>query len=96
MTVIGRSGCGKTTMLRLINGLTQADEGEIFVDGKNIKEANLIALRRQIGYVIQNKGLFPHMTVEKNITYVPDISGKKNRWENHEMVLKLLEYLDFK
>lgn len=91
LTVIGRSGCGKTTMLKLINGLLMPDQGEIIVEGKSLYKADLIALRRSIGYVIQNRGLFPHMTVEKNITYVPVISGKKNRAENHQLALRLME-----
>lgn len=91
LTVIGRSGCGKTTMLKLINGLLTPDGGKVFVEGKNIAETDIIALRRRIGYVIQNRGLFPHMTVEKNITYVPVISGKKNKRENREMAVRLLK-----
>ena len=79
LTVIGRSGCGKTTMLKLMNGLLTPDRGKVYVEGKNIAETDMISLRRRIGYVIQNRGLFPHMTVEKNITYVPVISGKKNK-----------------
>ena len=54
-------------------------------------EADLIALRRKIGYVIQNKGLFPHMTVEENITYVPVISGKKDKKENRQLAMRLLK-----
>ncbi len=91
LTVIGRSGCGKTTMLKLINGLYTPESGEIYAEGKNLKETDLIALRRRIGYVIQNKGLFPHMTVEKNITYVPVISGRKNKTENHALTLRMLQ-----
>ena len=91
LTVIGRSGCGKTTMLRLINGLQQPDSGHVYMRGQDVEAADLIALRRSIGYVIQNKGLFPHMTVEKNITYVPVISGRKNKEENHRLALELLE-----
>lgn len=91
LTVIGRSGCGKTTMLKLINGLLMPEGGDVIVEGKNLKDTDLIALRRSIGYVIQNKGLFPHMTVEKNITYVPVISGKKKRAVNHELALKLMD-----
>lgn len=90
LTVIGRSGCGKTTMLKLINGLLMPESGNVIVEGKNLKDTDLIALRRSIGYVIQNKGLFPHMTVEKNITYVPVISGKKKKAENHELAVKLM------
>lgn len=91
LAVIGRSGCGKTTMLKMMNGLLTPDEGKVCVDGKNIAETDIISLRRRIGYVIQNRGLFPHMTVEKNITYVPVISGKKNKKENRELALKLLK-----
>lgn len=90
LTVIGRSGCGKTTMLKLINGLLSPDAGKVSVEGKDIAQTDLIALRRRIGYVIQNKGLFPHMTVEKNITYVPHISGQKDKRANHALALQLL------
>ena len=91
LTVIGRSGCGKTTMLRLINGLQKPDSGKVYMEGEDVDNTDLIALRRRIGYVIQNKGLFPHMTVEKNISYVPVISGKKNKEENHRQALRLLK-----
>lgn len=91
LTVIGRSGCGKTTMLRLINGLQKPDSGKVYVEGEDVDNTDLIALRRRIGYVIQNKGLFPHMTVEKNISYVPVISGKKKKEENHRQALRLLK-----
>lgn len=91
LTVIGRSGCGKTTMLKLMNGLLMPDEGAVCVEGKNIAETDIISLRRRIGYVIQNRGLFPHMTVEKNITYVPVISGRKDKKENRELALRLLK-----
>lgn len=91
LTVIGRSGCGKTTMLKTINGLHTPDSGSIFVEGQDLSKTDIIKLRRKIGYVIQNRGLFPHMTVEKNITYVPVISGKKNRSENRNLALRLLK-----
>ncbi len=91
LTVIGRSGCGKTTMLKTINGLSCPDKGTVFVEGKDISGEDIITLRRRIGYVIQNKGLFPHMTVEKNITYVPVISGKKDKKANHELACRLIE-----
>ena len=90
LTVIGKSGCGKTTMLKLVNGLLMPDSGQIFVEGKDLAGTDLVALRRRIGYVIQNGGIFPHMTVEKNITYVPVISGRKNKIENHRLALRLL------
>lgn len=91
LTVIGRSGCGKTTMLRMINGLQIPYSGKVLVEGQDVAKADLIALRRRIGYVIQNKGLFPHMTVEENITYVPVISGKKDKQENRKLALRLLQ-----
>lgn len=91
LTVIGRSGCGKTTMLKMINGLNRPEKGNVYIDGKDVSEENIIELRRKIGYVIQNKGFFPHMTVEKNITYVPVISGKKDKKLNRELACRLIE-----
>lgn len=90
LTVIGRSGCGKTTMLRMINGLQKPDSGKVYAAGEDIGEADLIRLRRKIGYVIQNKGLFPHMTVEKNIIYVPVISGQKDKRQNRKLAEELI------
>lgn len=90
LTVIGRSGCGKTTMLRVINGLQKPDSGKVYAAGEDVGEADLIQLRRKIGYVIQNKGLFPHMTVEKNIIYVPVISGQKDKRQNRKLAEELI------
>ena len=90
LTVIGRSGCGKTTMLRMINGLQKPDSGKVYAAGEDVGEADLIRLRRKIGYVIQNKGLFPHMTVEKNIIYVPVISGQKDKRQNRKLAAELI------
>ena len=69
--LIGPSGCGKTTTLKMLNRLIQSDDGEILLDGKNVAEINAEQLRTHIGYVIQQIGLFPNMTVEQNITVVP-------------------------
>ena len=80
VTVIGRSGCGKTTLLRLINRLITPDQGRVMVQGQDVAQTDPIALRRRIGYAIQSVGLFPHMTVEKNIAYVPSISGM-DQWK---------------
>jgi len=77
------SGCGKTTALRLVNGLIPADSGRVLVQGRDVAGADPVALRRGIGYTIQNVGLFPHMTVEKNIAYVPAIS-KAPLWKGAE------------
>ena len=65
--LIGPSGCGKTTTLKMINRLIQPSKGNIFIDGKNIEEMDKVQLRRNMGYVIQQGGLFPHMTVRQNI-----------------------------
>jgi len=72
---IGPSGCGKTTLMRLINRLIPLTSGSISVDGKDIMTLNPIELRRHIGYVIQQVGLFPHMTVRDNIATVPKLLG---------------------
>ncbi|CAB1246184.1 betaine/proline/choline family ABC transporter ATP-binding protein [Clostridium sp. MT-14] len=71
VVLIGPSGCGKTTTLKMINKLIKPTSGDIFVNNKNIKEENSIELRRKIGYVIQQVGLFPHMTIQENITLIP-------------------------
>lgn len=91
LTIIGRSGCGKTTALRLINGLLTPDEGTVYVGGRNVAETDLIALRRSIGYAIQGVGLFPHMTVAKNIAYVPSLSKQWSKAESAENVAELLK-----
>ena len=88
--LVGESGCGKTTMLRMINGLQKPDSGKVYAAGEDVGEADLIRLRRKIGYVIQNKGLFPHMTVEKNIIYVPVISGQKDKRQNRKLAEELI------
>ena len=84
LTIIGTSGCGKTTMLKMVNGLITPDAGEIFVMGKDISKEDQVMLRRNIGYAIQGGVLFPHMTVEQNISYVPNLlnKGDKKRTEN--------------
>lgn len=91
ITVIGSSGCGKTTMLKMINGLNTPNEGDIFINGNNIKNENIIELRRKIGYSIQGSALFPHMTVEKNIAYVPNLINNKNKEETKKSVLRLIK-----
>ncbi len=75
LVLLGRSGCGKTTTLKLINCLLTATSGDIEVEGRSLREWDVIQLRRRIGYVIQDVGLFPHFTVEKNIGLVPRIEG---------------------
>ena len=79
VTLIGSSGCGKTTALKMINGLYEATKGDILVNGENIRDKDMIELRRSIGYVIQGNVLFPNMTIEENISYVPRLLNKKDK-----------------
>ncbi len=75
LVLLGRSGSGKTTALKLINRLRQVSEGEVRVEGRATAEWDPIQLRRRIGYVIQEVGLFPHFTVERNVGLVPRLEG---------------------
>ncbi|MCI9591807.1 MAG: ATP-binding cassette domain-containing protein [Lachnospiraceae bacterium] len=91
LTIIGSSGCGKTTMLKMINGLLTPDTGRILVDGQDISQTDLTRLRRGIGYAIQNVGLFPHMTVRQNIAYVPSLSKQWDKETERRQVAELLK-----
>jgi osmoprotectant transport system ATP-binding protein len=73
--LLGPSGCGKSTLLRLIIGLVRPDEGTVRIDGAELTQENGLALRRRIGYVIQEGGLFPHLTAEENITLMARYLG---------------------
>src|SRR5579871_1519436 len=75
LVLLGRSGSGKTTALRLINGLLFPTSGVVLVDGRPTTDCNVIALRRGIGYVIQDVGLFPHFTIAQNVGLVPRLEG---------------------
>ncbi len=75
LVLLGRSGSGKSTTLKLINRLLEASEGDVRVEGRSTLEWNPIQLRRRIGYVIQEAGLFPHFTVERNVGLVPRLEG---------------------
>lgn len=75
LVLLGRSGCGKTTTLKLINRLLDVTEGEVFVKGRPVRDWDPIRLRREIGYVIQEVGLFPHFTIERNIGLLPELEG---------------------
>ena len=88
ITIIGSSGCGKTTVLKMVNGLIQPTSGDIFVDGENIRDKNQTQLRRNIGYAIQGSVLFPHMTVEQNISYVPNLLNKRDKDKTKAAVSK--------
>ncbi len=75
LILVGRSGCGKTTSLRLINRLIEPTGGEVIVEGTRTIDHDAIALRRRTGYVIQDGGLFPHFTVQRNVAAVPLLEG---------------------
>lgn len=91
ITVIGSSGSGKTTMLKMINGLLTPTRGIIYVDDKDISKENQTLLRRNIGYVIQGIGLFPHMSVRKNIAYVPELLNKRDKLRTARAVERLIK-----
>lgn len=81
--LIGPSGCGKTTTMKLINRLINPTKGEIFIDEQDVAQMNPVELRRQIGYVIQHIGLFPHMTISQNVSVVPRLlKWSKDKIEN--------------
>lgn len=89
VALLGTSGCGKTTTLRMINRLTEADSGSIIVNGQSNKELPLEELRRGIGYVLQHNGLFPHYTIEENIAIVPGLF----KWQAHKIKKRITELL---
>lgn len=91
ITIIGSSGCGKTTVLKMINGLIKPTSGDILVNGESIQMKNLTELRRNIGYAIQGSVLFPHMSVEQNISYVPNLLNKKNKAKTKSAVSKWMK-----
>lgn len=91
VTIIGSSGCGKTTALKMVNGLICPTSGDIFVDGENIRDKNQTQLRRNIGYAIQGSVLFPHMTVEQNISYVPNLLNKRDKEKTKNAVSKWMK-----
>ena len=93
VVLIGPSGCGKTTTLKMINRLTSPSSGEILINGENILEKDPIALRRSMGYVIQQTGLFPHMTVRQNIEVIPRLEKRPSE-EISQRTLKLMEMVD--
>jgi len=90
---LGPSGCGKTTALKVINKLIPKTSGKIYIDGKDTDDLDPITLRREIGYVIQQIGLFPNMTIEGNICVVPDLL-KMDRKKSREKARELLEMVN--
>ncbi|TFE03371.1 ABC transporter ATP-binding protein [Jeotgalibacillus sp. R-1-5s-1] len=90
VALIGPSGCGKTTTMKMINRLISITSGTIEIDGKDTNQVSEVELRRNIGYVIQRIGLFPHMTIEENVGLIPKLKGKKKN-EYIERVDELLK-----
>ncbi len=92
LVLVGPSGCGKSTTLRLINRLIEPTSGKIYLDGEDVTDINPSALRRKIGYVIQQVGLFPHRTIAENIATVPKLLGwdKKRIDERIDELLELV------
>ena len=89
VVILGPSGCGKTTLLKMVNRLYEPTVGNIFLDGSNISKLKATKLRQQIGYVIQQSGLFPHMTVADNIAVVPKLLN----WPNPQIQSRIDELL---
>ncbi|MFV0529729.1 MAG: ABC transporter ATP-binding protein [Lachnospiraceae bacterium] len=90
VTIIGSSGCGKTTTLKMINRLIEPTQGTIYIDDEDISTKDVIKLRRNMGYVIQQTGLFPHMTVRENIEIIPRIERNKES-DIFQKTLELME-----
>ena len=90
VALVGRSGAGKSTLLKLINGLIVPDRGEVIVEGRNTRDWNPFDLRRRIGYVLQEIGLFPHMTVAGNVGIVPRLLG----WDPARIVSRTADMLE--
>ena len=92
ITILGPSGCGKTTLLKIVNKLIEYDTGKVEVKDKDLREWDTIELRRNTGYVIQQIGLFPHMTIEDNISYVLSLQNifKDDRRKKAEELIKMV------
>ncbi|MEI6131381.1 MAG: ABC transporter ATP-binding protein [Bacillota bacterium] len=90
LILLGPSGCGKSTALKLINALVKPTEGEVLIDGESVDSKSPVELRRGIGYAIQNMGLFPHYSLEKNISIVP----KLLKWSKTDIEKRVDELMD--
>jgi len=94
LVIIGPSGCGKTTLLKLINGLVLPAAGEVLVEGERLSACSLTDLRKRIGYAVQGAKLFPHMTVQDNICYVPCLDKKLSKEDRRVMAERMLAMVD--
>ena len=90
VAIIGESGCGKTTLLKMVNRLIKANSGSILIDGKKIEDMDVIRLRRNTGYIIQQVGLFPHMTIRENVELIAKLE-KLNKEEVEKTTLRLMK-----
>jgi osmoprotectant transport system ATP-binding protein len=89
IALLGRSGSGKTTLLKLINGLRRASYGDVLIHGRAVRDWDIIRLRRGIGYVIQETGLFPHLTVRENVCLVPQLEN----WDSDRVSARYVDVL---
>src|SRR5256714_3196097 len=87
--LVGPSGCGKTTSLKMVNRLVEPSSGQVLIDGEDIMSVEVTALRRRIGYVIQQVGLFPHQTIADNVATVPRLLG----WTKPRIAARVTELL---
>ncbi|MGN6132678.1 MAG: ABC transporter ATP-binding protein, partial [Nocardioidaceae bacterium] len=90
VVLVGPSGCGKSTTLKMVNRLIEPTNGQIFLDGEDITHADPVALRRRMGYVIQQIGLFPHQSIRTNVATVPSLLG----WDRKKAAARAEELLD--
>ena len=94
LVIIGPSGCGKTTLLKLINGLVLPAAGEVLVEGERLSACSLTDLRKRIGYAVQGAKLFPHMTVQDNICYVPCLDKKLSKEDKRVLAERMLAMVE--
>jgi osmoprotectant transport system ATP-binding protein len=90
LCLIGTSGCGKTTTMKLVNRLVEPTSGRVRLDGNDVRDLEIIPLRRRIGYVIQSGGLFPHMTAARNVGLLGEVEG----WDAHDIERRVRELLE--
>lgn len=93
VAIIGSSGSGKTTLLKMLNRLVKPTSGKIFINDEDISTKDVISLRRKMGYVIQQTGLFPHMTIKENIEIIPKLE-KKNKEDIYKRTLELMNMVE--